>query len=140
MNALKPHKDFRLWLTSEVHPKFPTILLQSSIKITYEAPPGVKKNLLRTFENWTQDEFGKGGVTRAQTLFVLAWFHAIVQERRKYIPQVSVMRALESKFEQYGFHFLFRVGRNSMSSLKQIYVQDIEIIHRLCERAGKQCK
>ncbi len=88
LNALKPHKDFRLWLTSEVHPKFPTILLQSSIKITYEAPPGVKKNLLRTFENWTQDEFGKGGVIRSQILFVLAWFHAIVQERRKYIPQV----------------------------------------------------
>jgi dynein heavy chain 2 len=90
LNALKPHKDFRLWLTSEVHPKFPTILLQSSIKITYEAPPGVKKNLLRTFENWTQDEFGKGGVPRSQTLFVLAWFHAIVQERRKYIPQVFI--------------------------------------------------
>ena len=88
LNALKPHKDFRLWLTSEVHPKFPTILLQSSIKITYEAPPGIKKNLLRTFEIWTQDEFGKGSTTRSQILFALAWFHAIVQERRKYIPQV----------------------------------------------------
>lgn len=94
LNALKPHKDFRLWLTAEAHPKFPTILLQSSIKITYEAPPGIKKNLLRTFENWTQEEFGKGGVTRAQTLFVLAWFHAIVQERRKYIPQVRILQTL----------------------------------------------
>jgi dynein heavy chain 2 len=88
LNALKPHKDFRLWLTSEVHPKFPTILLQSSIKITYEAPPGIKRNLLRTFEMWTPDEFSKGSVARSQTLFVLAWFHAIIQERRKYIPQV----------------------------------------------------
>lgn len=33
---MKPHKDFRLWMTAEVHPKFPTILLQSSLKITYE--------------------------------------------------------------------------------------------------------
>lgn len=33
---MKPHDDFRLWLTAEVHPKFPTILLQSSLKITYE--------------------------------------------------------------------------------------------------------
>lgn len=36
INTLKPHDDFRLWLTAEVHPKFPTILLQSSLKITYE--------------------------------------------------------------------------------------------------------
>ncbi|CAF1020652.1 unnamed protein product, partial [Adineta ricciae] len=117
LNALKPHKDFRLWLTSEIHPKFPTILLQSSIKITYEAPPGLKKNLLRTFENWTQEEFGKGGVTRSQTLFVLAWFHAIVQERRKYIPQGW------TKFYEF-----------SQADLRAGY----EIIHRVCERAGKQ--
>ncbi|CAF3379900.1 unnamed protein product [Rotaria sp. Silwood1] len=117
LNSLKPHKDFRLWLTSEVHPKFPTILLQSSIKITYEAPPGIKKNLLRTFEIWTQDEFGKGGVTRSQTLFVLAWFHAIVQERRKYIPQGW------TKFYEF-----------SQADLRAGY----EIIHRLCERADRQ--
>ncbi|CAF2056597.1 unnamed protein product [Rotaria magnacalcarata] len=117
LNALKPHKDFRLWLTSEVHPKFPTILLQSSIKITYEAPPGIKKNLLRTFEIWTQDEFGKGSTTRSQTLFVLAWFHAIVQERRKYIPQGW------TKFYEF-----------SQADLRAGY----EIIHRLCERADKQ--
>ncbi|CAF0723119.1 unnamed protein product [Rotaria sordida] len=117
LNALKPHKDFRLWLTSEVHSKFPTILLQSSIKITYEAPPGIKKNLLRTFEIWTQDEFGKGSVTRSQILFVLAWFHAIVQERRKYIPQGW------TKFYEF-----------SQADLRTGY----EIIHRLCERADRQ--
>jgi len=36
IKALKPHKDFRLWMTAEVHPKFPTVLLQSSLKITFE--------------------------------------------------------------------------------------------------------
>ena len=36
LNSLQPHNNFRLWLTAEVHPKFPTILLQSSLKITYE--------------------------------------------------------------------------------------------------------
>ena len=43
IKALKPHENFRLWLTSESHPNFPTILLQSSLKITYESPPGLKK-------------------------------------------------------------------------------------------------
>ncbi|KAL3878520.1 hypothetical protein ACJMK2_030860 [Sinanodonta woodiana] len=88
INTLKPNKDFRLWLTAEVHPKFPTILLQSSLKITYEAPPGVKRNLLRTYESWSPEYIAKGGsVMRAQALFTLSWFHAIVQERRMYIPQ-----------------------------------------------------
>ncbi len=36
LNSLKCHDNFRLWLTAEVHPKFPTILLQSSLKLTYE--------------------------------------------------------------------------------------------------------
>lgn len=88
INTLKPHDDFRLWMTAEVHPKFPTILLQSSLKITYEAPPGVKRNLMRTYESWNPEYISKSGsVLRAQALFALAWFHAVVQERRIYIPQ-----------------------------------------------------
>uniref|UniRef100_A0A8C5PRQ6 Dynein cytoplasmic 2 heavy chain 1 n=1 Tax=Leptobrachium leishanense TaxID=445787 RepID=A0A8C5PRQ6_9ANUR len=36
LNTLQPNPKFRLWLTTEVHPKFTPILLQSSLKITYE--------------------------------------------------------------------------------------------------------
>lgn len=36
LNVLHPKASFRLWLTAEVHPRFPPILLQSSLKITYE--------------------------------------------------------------------------------------------------------
>lgn len=49
IKMLNPDKKFRLWLTSEAHGRFPSILLQSSLKITYETPPGVKNNLMRTF-------------------------------------------------------------------------------------------
>ncbi|XP_055023019.1 cytoplasmic dynein 2 heavy chain 1 [Boleophthalmus pectinirostris] len=88
LNALQPKPGFRLWLTAEVHPRFPLILLEISLKITYEAPPGLKKNLLRTYESWTPEQISKGGVlSRAQSLFCLAWFHAVCQERRNYIPQ-----------------------------------------------------
>lgn len=88
LNILQPKAGFRLWLTAEVHPKFPPILLQSSLKITYEAPPGLKKNLLRTYESWSPEQISKGGLLpRAQSLFCLAWFHAVCQERRNYIPQ-----------------------------------------------------
>ena len=89
MNLLKPNANFRLWLTTETHPNFPTILLQSSLKITYESPAGIKKNLQRAYENWSPEFVSRTGLTfRAQALFVLAWFHAVVQERRNYIPQV----------------------------------------------------
>ncbi|XP_025753905.1 cytoplasmic dynein 2 heavy chain 1 isoform X2 [Oreochromis niloticus] len=88
LNVLRPKAGFRLWLTAEVHPRFPPILLQSSLKITYEDPPGLKKNLLRTYESWTPEQISKGGVlARAQSLFCLGWFHAVCQERRNYIPQ-----------------------------------------------------
>ncbi|XP_041088540.1 cytoplasmic dynein 2 heavy chain 1-like [Polyodon spathula] len=88
LNSLQPKSNFRLWLTAEVHPKFTPILLQSSLKITYEAPPGLKKNLMRTYESWTPEQISHTGLSpRAQSLFCLAWFHAVCQERRNYIPQ-----------------------------------------------------
>jgi dynein heavy chain 2 len=46
---LQPNPSFRLWLTTEPHTKFPAILLQISLKVSYEAPPGIKRNLLRTY-------------------------------------------------------------------------------------------
>lgn len=87
MKALEPHEGFKLWLTAEAHPKFSSMLLQSSLKITYESPPGIKKNLARTYEGWGADFIKSGSSSRAQALFVLAYLHAIVQERRVYVPQ-----------------------------------------------------
>jgi len=84
----EPHENFRLWLTTEAHAEFPAILLQQSFKITYESPPGIKKNLQSTFENWNPEFFEKGkSVERSRILFLLAWFHAVIQERRNFIPQ-----------------------------------------------------
>ena len=87
MNGLTPHENFRLWLTTEAHPKFSSMLLQSSLKLTYESPPGLKKNLTRTYETWTAEFINSGSSVRAQSLFVLAFIHAVLQERRVYIPQ-----------------------------------------------------
>ena len=93
ISQLKPHENFRLWLTTESHASFPPILLQTSLKITFEAPPGLKKNLQRTYAGW-DDQFiadglghSGGGMSRPLMFYLLAWFHAVVQERRTYIPQ-----------------------------------------------------
>eukprot|EP00064_Thunnus_orientalis_P009632 superscaffoldBa00001237_g9657 len=63
-------------------------LVTAWLPLLEKAPPGLKKNLLRTYESWTPEQISKGGIlARAQSLFCLAWFHAVCQERRNYIPQ-----------------------------------------------------
>jgi dynein heavy chain 2 len=95
--VLKPHEDFRLFFTSEPHDKFPSSLLEGCLKITYEAPPGLKRNVSRTYEAWSHQYISEGSTLRAKLLFLLAWFHAVVQERRAYVPQGW------SKFYEFSF-------------------------------------
>ncbi len=45
------HESFRLWITAEPHEAFPIGLLQAGIKITNEAPVGMKAGL-RTSLQW----------------------------------------------------------------------------------------
>ena len=84
---LQPHGDFRLFLTSESHPSFASILLQMSLKATFESPPGIKMNLQRTFDSWDSESFDPRNAVRSRLMFLLACFHAVMQERRTYIPQ-----------------------------------------------------
>ena len=79
--------NFVFMVNFEIHLKFSSNLLQSSLKITYESPPGIKQNLLRTYTSWGINYIEQGHAIRAQLLFILAWFHAIIQERRNFIPQ-----------------------------------------------------
>ncbi|KAI9144619.1 dynein heavy chain and region D6 of dynein motor-domain-containing protein [Paraphysoderma sedebokerense] len=87
LSSKSMHVDFRLWLSSECHDKFSTLLLRRCLKIAFEAPPGLNKNLQRTYESWSPLMVSKVTPLCAQTLFGLAWFHAVIQERRTYIPQ-----------------------------------------------------
>ncbi|XP_072467338.1 cytoplasmic dynein 2 heavy chain 1 isoform X1 [Notamacropus eugenii] len=130
LNSLQPKESFRLWLTAEVHPNFTPILLQSSLKITYEAPPGLKKNLMRTYESWTPEQISKkDSMERAHALFSLAWFHAACQERRNYIPQGW------TKFYEFSLSDL-RAGYNIIDRLFDGN-KDVqwEFVHGLLENA-----
>ena len=87
-SIVNPNEKFRLFLTSETHAKFSPILLQSCIKYTYETPPGIKKNMERIYQQWSTDLLPNIRSPKIhQALFALAFIHAILQERRTYIPQ-----------------------------------------------------
>lgn len=88
------HKNYRLWLTSYPSTAFPVAVLQNSVKITNEAPRGLRLNLQRTFtsEPLLDDEYfslafeGEVGKSWLRGVFCLVFFHAVVQERREFGP------------------------------------------------------
>uniref|UniRef100_A0A914HVR0 Cytoplasmic dynein 2 heavy chain 1 n=1 Tax=Globodera rostochiensis TaxID=31243 RepID=A0A914HVR0_GLORO len=87
----KLHANFRLWLTAEPDDQLPVVFLQACLKATYETPPGLKKNLERNFVGVTDERAatrrGPAEASKAKSLFVLHWLHAVMQERRNFIPQ-----------------------------------------------------
>ena len=49
LHQLHPHPQFRLFLTMEISPRLPVNLLRAGRIFVFEPPPGVRANLLRTF-------------------------------------------------------------------------------------------
>eukprot|EP00644_Phytophthora_capsici_P004659 jgi/Phyca11/7444/fgenesh1_pm.PHYCAscaffold_19_\ len=88
---------FRLFLTSFPAAYFPVTVLQNGIKLTNEPPKGIRANLLRSFTTLLSEEVlesfhylgnfetgeSKDHVWKS-LLCALTFFHAIVQERRKF--------------------------------------------------------
>eukprot|EP00892_Ulva_mutabilis_P012055 jgi/Ulvmu1/9221/UM005_0321.1 len=87
LQQLACHADFRLWLTSEPHPLLPAGLLSSCLKVAFEPAPGVKHNVSRSLSALTAPGGPQRPPHEMQLQVMLAWLHALVQERRRFIPQ-----------------------------------------------------
>ncbi|KAB0795153.1 hypothetical protein PPYR_11992 [Photinus pyralis] len=92
LDTSNTHLNFRLWLTSYPSDKFPVSILQNGVKMTNEPPAGLQQNLLRSYINEPvkNEVFYTGCPGRdlmfARLLYGIAFFHAVIQERRSYGP------------------------------------------------------
>jgi dynein heavy chain len=82
------HANFRLCLTSEPTPQFPSFILQNGVKMTNEPPKGMRANLKGSYTtidpSWIESSYRPEEFKKL--LFGLCFFHAVVRERTKFGP------------------------------------------------------
>ena len=85
--ANEPNANFRLFLTMEFNPKIPANVLRIARKFVFELPSGIKHSLIRSYANvLTPEKSEKPPHERCRLHFLLAWFHAVIGERLRYVP------------------------------------------------------
>ncbi|MCI4395052.1 hypothetical protein PGIGA_G00176030 [Pangasianodon gigas] len=82
------HENFRLFLSSMPTSVFPVTVLQNSVKVTNEPPKGLRANVRRAFTEISSTFFEEHILGRKwrKIIFGVCFFHAIIQERKKFGP------------------------------------------------------
>ncbi|KAI9803379.1 MAG: hypothetical protein M1833_000898 [Piccolia ochrophora] len=88
LNALRPHADFRLFLSMETNPKIPVNLLRASRVVMYEQPAGIKANMKDSLSSLSTRAV-RPPVERTRLYLLLSFLHAVLQERLRYAPNLG---------------------------------------------------
>ena len=93
MSSHQNDHGHRLWLTSRSSLHFPVPVLLRGVKLTHEQPRGLRAHLNRAFAAFSNDEYERfasfdtvANKWFKRLAFGLAFFNAIVLERRKFGP------------------------------------------------------
>ncbi|KAJ3322044.1 hypothetical protein HDV06_003645 [Boothiomyces sp. JEL0866] len=78
-----PH--FKLFITCEVHQGISVNLLRSSNIMIFEPPSGIR-SCIRDSLGSISKKYLQGPIEKQRALFMLAWVHAVILERNRYIP------------------------------------------------------
>lgn len=84
-NIKKPDPGFRLWLSTNPTEQFPLGILQKALKVVTEPPDGLGQNIKQTYSKLSDEVFNSCPKPEYKPmLFVLSFFHAVIQERKKF--------------------------------------------------------
>ncbi|BGP45295.1 dynein heavy chain [Rhodotorula kratochvilovae] len=86
LQSLNPNRAFRLFLTMETNPAIPVNILRQGRVLMNEPPPGIRANLLDSLRSLNPKRLASGPAEKTRLYFLVAWFHAVVQERLRYVP------------------------------------------------------
>lgn len=86
LESIDSKNNFRLFLTCNLNSyEIPAGLIATSQVLTYETQPNFKFVLQETFDSIRNKRF-EGIAAYKHVCFLLSWYHAVIQERLKYVP------------------------------------------------------
>lgn len=88
LDALKPHENFRLFLSMESSPRIPVNLLRASRVLMYEQPAGIRANMKDSLSALATRSTEQP-VEKARLYLLLSFLHAVIQERLRYAPTLG---------------------------------------------------
>jgi len=84
MCTTNKNSSTRIWLTTEETSGFYPGLAGLCLKLAYEPPEGVKRNVRKSLQQLRQSQYNDDSMA---AILVLSWLHAVLQERRNFVPQ-----------------------------------------------------
>lgn len=88
LGALKPHRDFRLFISMETSPKIPVNFLRASRILSYEQPAGIRANMKDSLSSLSTRKTD-APAEKARLYLLLSFLHAVIQERLRYAPTLG---------------------------------------------------